>query len=275
MQARLLDFFKNQCSLFLLNFNLAQKKPDADPIHDMRVAFKRIRAVYLLMERLFPESFDMEKAEGELKDLFRLSGRMRDAQVQQTLLEAHETNLSTTFGEYKAYLKKTEKKSINKFLDYLHKSDAEAELKKQQQEIVQLISTAGNEQIRQQIILFAHELMETAHNMHTEQEKDENLHEIRRKLKQCHYLLSVLDPNDAGLPEINTRIKRLDKANDLLGAWHDHLVAMEMLDRFLDKVRKKELPGLNRYTLLRENLAEERHLLHVKILKYLGEKLDF
>ncbi|NTW24609.1 MAG: CHAD domain-containing protein [Lentimicrobium sp.] len=258
-----------------MNFNLAQKKFDADAIHDMRVAFKRIRAVYLLMERLFPEHFDMEEAEGVLKELFRLSGRMRDAQVQQTLLEVHETNLSTTFGEYNEYLKKTEKKSIKKFREYLHKSDAESELKKKQQHTGQLISTAEDEQIRQQIILFVHELMDTAHNMHTEQEKDENLHEIRRKLKQCHYLLSVFDPNDAGLPEINTRIKRLDKANDLLGAWHDHLVAMEMLDRFLDKVRQKDLPGMNRYTLLRENLAEERHLLHMKILKYLGEKLDF
>lgn len=275
MQARLLDFFTNQCSLFLLNFNLAQKKSDADAVHDMRVAFKRIRAVYLLMERLLPEDFNMEEAEGVLRELFRLSGRMRDAQVQLCLLEVHETNLSTTFGEYKAFLMKTEKKSVKKFHEYLHKSDAESDLKNKQQQTSHLISTAGDNQIRQQIILFVNELMYTAHNMHTDQDKDENLHEIRRKLKQCHYLLSVFDPNDAGLPEINTRIKRLDKANDLLGAWHDHLVAMEMLDRFLDKAKNKELPGMNRYTLLRENLADERHLLHVKILKYLGEKLDF
>ncbi|MHC1776594.1 MAG: CHAD domain-containing protein [Lentimicrobium sp.] len=273
MQERLLDYFVKHCGSFIRNFNQVSADFDADAIHDMRVAIKRIRAVFLLMERLYPGEFNPTEEEGRLRDLFRLSGRMRDAQVQQQILAGNALNLVSTFGEYQAYLLKAENKAIKKFRKFISEFNAEKELNQKQEKAGKLISTADAVQIRIQIIQFVDELFQKARLLRSDNELDENLHEIRRKLKQCHYLLSVFSEDDPDLPKLNTTLKRLDKVNELLGDWHDQLIAMEMLDRFLEKFREKEETGMNRYILLKDYLAENRYILYKKVTAYFLEKL--
>ncbi|MFH1118956.1 MAG: CHAD domain-containing protein [Bacteroidota bacterium] len=275
MQERLFQYFTKHSGLFLSNSRQALTGFDADAIHDMRVAVKRIRAVYLLLERLFPDTFNSVSEEGRLKELFRFSGRMRDIQVQKLLLESYSANLDTTFGDYKSYLEDSEKKAVKKFRKLLQEFSAEEYVKHKLKLVEGLIALTAGEQVRKQIIGFVDELMEAAKEMRIDQEHDENLHEIRRKLKQCHYLLSVFDPEDPDLPTLNKTIRHLDHVNELLGDWHDQVVAMEMLDRFLEKHIEKEITGNNRYVLLRENLSVNRHLLYIKILSYIEVKLSF
>jgi CHAD domain-containing protein len=274
MQNRLIDYLSKQCGLFQKNFNLVISDFDEDAIHDMRVAIKRIRAVFLLTERLIPGEFDALAEEGEMRRLFRLSGRMRDAQVQQLLLSTAAQDIGSTFGEYQTYLQTTESKAVKKFKKFLKEYDAEDDLKQKHEKVADLISKSGPEQVRLQIVQFVDELLMTAGKMHSDYEHDENLHEIRRKLKQCHYLLSVFNQRDPDLPQLKTTLKKLDKVNELLGNWHDQLVAMEMLDRFLEEFRKKGEAGENRYLLLRSNLAENRYLLYNKVVSYFTEKLN-
>ncbi|MBK6964701.1 MAG: CHAD domain-containing protein [Bacteroidales bacterium] len=274
MQERLLDYFAKHCDLFIRNFNLVLSDFDADAIHDMRVAIKRIRAVFHLMERLYPDKFNQVEEEGKLREMFRLSGRMRDAQVQQQLLACNALNLGSTFGEYQAYLHDAENKAIKKFKKFIKDYNAEKELNEKQEKAGKLISSTDPEHIRIQIIQFVNELFSKARQMRAEDEHDESLHEIRRKLKQCHYLLSLFSEDDPDLPKLNTTLKRLDKVNELLGNWHDQMVGMEMLDRFIEKFRKREEAGENRYLLLKENLADNRYLLYKKVIVYFKEKLD-
>ena len=54
MQEKLLRYYSQHCSLFLENFNQALSGFDNEAVHDMRVAVKRLRAINLLLERLFP-----------------------------------------------------------------------------------------------------------------------------------------------------------------------------------------------------------------------------
>ncbi len=274
MQERLLIYFRKQCGLFIRNFNLLISDFDADAIHELRVSFKKIRAVFLLIERLFPQDFNALAEEGRLREFFRLSGRIRDTQVQQQLLSVNALNLGSTFGEYQIYLQNTESKAIKKLHKFIKVHNAENDLKEKQEKAEHLISKAENEQVRFQIVQFVDELFKSARELQSDYEHDENLHEIRRKLKQCHILLSVFDQNDPDLPQLSSTLKRLDKVNELLGDWHDHLIAMEMLDRFLEKFRWKEEAGENRYILLRAQLAEKRYLLYQRILDYFAAKLD-
>lgn len=273
MQQRLLSYYNRQSEQFMLNFGIALSSYNADAIHDMRVAVKRTRAVYQLLEQLFPVEFDAIKEEGTIRELFRISGRIRDAQVQQQLLDSYATSLGTTFGEYARYLRSGEKRAIRKFNKFLISFDADNHLKQMQERTSALISAASNDQIRHWIIRLTDALMQSAGKMHTGQKQDEHLHEIRRRLKQCQYLLTVFDQNDADYARLSKTIKSLDKVNDLLGDWHDMFVAGEMLERFLAKYKESELSGENRYLLLREKLDEKRERLQAKILGYFEKKL--
>lgn len=265
MHKRLESYSAKQCSVFLTNYNLALSSSDADALHDLRVAIKRIRAVFMLLEKMFPKQFDIPEVEGNLRELFKLSGRMRDAQVQQLLVTTFEQNLNCSLTEYQNYLKKTEKKAISKFKMYLKGYHPEHDLEVIQNIVIALMASTDRDPVRQNIIQLVDELMITVRKMQTDQEHDELLHEIRRKLKLCTYLLSIFRKTDAALPKLKETMKVLDTANDLLGDWHDRFVAMNTLDHFVEKQKEKGFPGENRYRLFRESLANERHLLHNKI----------
>ena len=161
MQVRLLQYYTKHSGLFLSNFKKVLTGFDPDAIHDMRVAVKRLRAVYLLLERLFGEKSEPVTDVGRFRELFRLSGRMRDIQVQQQLIEAYAADLGTSFGEYAEYLETTEKKAIHKFEKYIQETDAEAEVKKIQKKVENLIALTNDESVRQEIIRFVGELMDS------------------------------------------------------------------------------------------------------------------
>jgi len=274
MQERLLRYYSKHCGLFVYNFRHALTGFDEEAVHDMRVAVKRIRAVNLLIERLFPGKFDSVTCEGQIRELFRLSGRIRDTQVQQLLLSDCTEQAGTTLGEYQHYLKKTEQKSIRRFNKCLAETDAEADLEDMQKLATDLIKASTTEGIARQIILFIDELMAVSRSMRQDQAHDENLHEIRKKLKNCHYLLTLFDKDDPDLPKLSSTIKRLDKVNELLGEWHDQVVAMEMLGKFISQRGEAEITGDDYYRQLMDNLSGKRQQLHEKIMNYFEEKLD-
>lgn len=266
MHKRLETYLAKQCSVFLATYDLTLSSFDHDAIHDLRVAIKRIRTVFMLLEQMFPDQFKTGKAEGDLRELFRLSGRMRDAQVQQQLVSAYAETLNSSFEEYLNYLKNAEEKAISKFTKRLKGYQAEKDLDAKQDRVVTLLASADCDALRKHIILLVNDLLNNVRNIQADAAHDEHLHEIRRKLKQCHYLLSIFKKDDVALLHLHATLETLDKANDLLGDWHDRLVAMETLEQFFKKHKKNKLRGENRYRLFSEKLAEERHLLHMKIL---------
>jgi len=275
MQEKLLRYYSQHCSLFLENFNQALSGFDNEAVHDMRVAVKRLRAINLLLERLFPGKFDAVENEIKIRELFRISGRIRDTQVQQQLLSGYISQTGATFSGYQLYLKKVEQKSIKKFNKCLAETDAEEALRNMQKIASGLILASPDEAINLQIILFVSELMDSSRSMCQNQTHDENLHEIRRKLKQCHYLLSLFDKDDQNLLLLNLTVKKLDKVSELLGDWHDQVVAIEMLKKFINQASEKDISGFHRYLRLMNNFSGKRHMQHRKIMNYFEEKLDF
>lgn len=275
MLNRLESYSAKQCEVFLANYHLTISSFNTDAIHDLRVAVKRIRAVFMLLERMFPGRFNAKETEEDLRELFRLSGRMRDAQVQQQLVLAYSHNTGISFTGYQNYLINTEKKAIGKFTKYLKGYHAGTDLDNIRKRIHVLLMDTDDETIKQHINLLVDELLATTRIMHEEQEQeqDEHLHAIRRKLKQCHNLLSVLKKDDIALPELRATLKSLDSVNNLLGDWHDRLVAMETLEKYISKQKKKGTAGQNRYRLFSETLADERRHFHREILDFFEHQL--
>ncbi|MCB9024422.1 MAG: CHAD domain-containing protein [Lentimicrobiaceae bacterium] len=273
MLKRLETYFLKHHQAFISNYALTINSFDSDAIHDLRVAIKRMRAVYVLLEKIFPEKFAAKEAEGALHELFRLSGRMRDAQVQQKLTATYEQKLNCSFTEYQHYLKIQERKAIRKFLKYLEGYEAETDMALKMEAFKTLMGLTDDETIRLNIINHVDELMHITKSMIDNQDKDENLHEIRRKLKECHYLLAVLKKNDPALPTLEKTLKTLDTTNNLLGEWHDQIVGMDTLGKFMQKKQIEMVIGINRYHLLGEHLAQDRLHLHSDIMRLIEQEL--
>lgn len=272
MHQRLSNYFGKQCTAFAANFVKVRESFDTDAIHDMRVAVKRIRAVLMLLEKLDP-AFDAEKAEGELNRLFKLSGKMRDAQVQQLLIKKYESALDQDFSDFTGYLIRQEKKSIRRFTGYLEEHKVRDYTASFQQTADEIPGKKKGQAIGDAIINLVNELLEKCGNLKSDQVHDENLHEIRRKLKQCNYLLTVFHRDDPALPLLSQTLKLLETANDLLGEWHDHVVGMEVLRKFIKNASKNhaELPG--QYPALYEAMKTRRHTLHLDVINMMEKQL--
>lgn len=272
MLKRLLSYLEKQLSAFDNNFVKVCDSFDFDAIHDMRVAVKRLRALMILAEKLEP-SFNIAETEGELRQLFKLSGKMRDAQVQQSLLADYAQNLNISFGEYDLWLRNFEKKSIKKFTSYLKVNTSTDFTRNLSQTLSELFNKSENAQIVNAINNLVEDLLAKVREMNEDQQHDEQLHEIRRKLKQCNYLLSVFDKDDPDLPGLNKTLQLLEKANNLLGEWHDHDVAREFLFNFLNNKSTVDYPGYSRYKLLLEKTGERKHFLHMEIIRMMESEL--
>ncbi|HOI88306.1 MAG TPA: CHAD domain-containing protein [Lentimicrobium sp.] len=270
MNQRLNDYFRKQTETFNANFRKVRENYNTDAVHDMRVAIKRIRAVFRLLPILDP-AFGKDLPVEAINRVFKLSGKIRDAQVQQLLLQKMEDRLETGFGEYAAYLKTTAAAAIQEFGRYAGGHQPEDVTAGLTGLVALTLAPFSGQQVRKAVTTLTDELKELAKKLKTDQEHDEHMHEIRRLLKQCNYLLSVFRRNDPQLPGLSRILEALEKANDTLGEWHDLVVGMEMLDRYMHKKTFERLNESERYHLLREAMNQRRHLLHARAVVMMDE----
>lgn len=272
MHQKLLSYFNHQIGAFRENLTKVRNESGFDAIHDMRVAIKRLRAVIILAEKIQTGLSD-EQTERELRQLFRLSGKMRDAQVQQALLRGYENSMGTIFNHYATYLQNHERKAVKKFNEYIHlKSEADF-IDAMELMIPDLILKSDNTLIKSALHKLLEELFTKVESLKTDQQHDEHLHEIRRKLKQCNYLLSVFDTQDEEFPRMNKLLKKLEKANELLGKWHDHTIAIVYLSRYLKNKPTGDSGTFYPYILLLEQITVEKHVLYLKIAEIMEKPI--
>lgn len=272
MQQRLIAFYNAQIEAFRENFEKVREGFGFDAVHDMRVAIKRLRAVIILCEKLYPE-LSIVHAEGELRKLFRLSGKMRDAQVQQALVREYEVRLEAGFGEFTDYLQDYERKSIKKFSNYCIHHTANDFIQSISAILPNIILNVDEKHLKSAFYALLRELLTTVESLKTDQQQDEHLHEIRRKLKQCNYLLTIFDAEDDDLLQLTKLLKKLEKANDLLGKWHDHIIALEFLSGFLKNKNIGETGDFKDYLILIDQFSEEKHGLYLKIMELLEKPM--
>lgn len=272
MKNNLQKYLEKQQLQFEANFKQVCRDSDAVAVHDMRVAVKRLRALEVLAGKVAQNLINPEIS-GDLRHLFKLSGKIRDMQVQQQLLDLMAAKLNTSFGELAAYLKNSENKSISKFSDFTGKHSDTDFTGNLVNEIEKICSAAADSDLTTGVKSVVAEIIETVRLMKSDQQHEEYLHEIRRKLKQYNYLLSVYDKYSSDYPELLSTLEHLEKANDLLGEWHDLVVAREILLKFLANKTEQSFTSFSRYILLLENIASEKHRLHRAIIELLEQEL--
>ncbi|MBW6490123.1 MAG: CHAD domain-containing protein [Lentimicrobium sp.] len=272
MQKELQLFFEKQIEVFEQNFAKICESFDFDAIHDMRVAVKRLRAIMMLAEQLQP-GFKSAETDIEIRELFRISGKIRDAQVQKNLLATYSEKSNINFSELATFLISFENKSIKKFNKYIHQNTASFFTGKIAIALPPIFANSEDPKIRSAIELLLQQLMETAGNLKSNQRHDEQLHEIRRKLKQCSYLLSVFEKGDKTLARKSKTLHELEKANDLLGEWHDHVVARALIFRFLSRKNENNFPGFSRYKILLTEINYRKQILYKEIVRFMESEL--
>ncbi len=239
------------------NYNLAAKYSDEDGIHDMRVAIKRMRAYFHLIEWINPV-FQAKQTLKPIRRLFKAAGNVRDIHVQQELVRKWTCELGLEMSEYYNFLKQREMEERKRFLPSAKKFDLGIFLKNWSliKNSLAFISTEyiqykAEERLKTQI----EDLVKFRAK---ENFIEDDYHAIRIISKETRYTLEVLQEcfplKDIWAP-LNEALRKVHQA---LGRWHDDDVAHQFLDDFLLIHSGKSFYHRDSYTKYKRKLTNDK-----------------
>lgn len=202
---RFQEYFEEQIRIFNLHHsNLLQKVTEED-IHKIRTTLKRIKTFNILLDGLLFREKDFPPG---FTNLFKLTGEIRDIQIQQKILDEYK-------DPYQLYL--SEKLRI-KIAHFNIKDSFQEELKYLSDKLDRVEEYHIDDQI---IINIKTRVEMSLSDIRNITITPENLHEVRIKLKRSYYTLLMLNEREY--------IDQLNNIQETIGLWHDHDVTISRL----------------------------------------------
>lgn len=250
-------YYGNLQRLIEENYNLAVKYSDEDGIHDMRVAIKRLRAYFNLIEWINP-IFQAKQTLKPVRRLFKAVGKIRDIHVQQGLVRKWTSELDLEMSEYYNFLKHYEMEERKRFLPSAKKFNLRIfqEYWSMIQNTLAFISTEyiqykSEERLNSQI----EELIKFREKRNF---IEDDYHAIRILAKETRYTLEVMQtcfPSKDDWEKLNEALRKVHQA---LGRWHDDDVAWQFLDNFLFMCKGKKFYDRSSYTKYKRSLTYDK-----------------
>lgn len=191
------------------NIEKIHRPGKSEAVHDFRLAIKRIRALLPVVPGL--------KEIPALDDLFRTSGRVRDLTVVRRTIKEWNPPSSPDVQALRALLKKTQKKARKKLRKKVRLQDA-ANLKADLTRLVHVADCESAQSIGEGVRTTLECRLTEIGSLSGSLQEARTIHRFRVKIKEAHYLNRLLPPED--------RLKiPLEETGELLGRWHDCVVA--------------------------------------------------
>ena len=234
---RFQDYFNEQIKTFNeCHSNLLEQTTEKD-IHRLRTTLKKLKTFNILLDGLL---FRQKDFPVEFSNLFKLSGEIRDIQIQQKILDEYEDG-------YKAYL-------LYVYEDRLKKFKIKDNFEKEIQYLTDKLNKVEDYHIDDQVITNIQTRIEISYDdirSMIENISPENLHEIRIKIKRIYHTLLMLG-------ELNN-IEKLDNIQEKIGLWHDHDVTIANIKQFDNNLLIIKSLKKKRDSLYNESLELIKH----------------
>ncbi|HZS41965.1 MAG TPA: CHAD domain-containing protein [Polyangia bacterium] len=248
---------------------------DADGVHDLRVATRRLRAAIGLFDRSKPRK--LSDARAEVKRLGDALGRVRDLDVQLEWLDAELANerpsaeragIAALAGDRRRELGPHEH-ALAAELEHFR-----AEVAPRLEEELALVDGAGRfggrplrNRLRERLAR-----IETAALEAIESPDPRTAHKLRIAVKKLRYDAELLEP--AHPDEIGPILRALVPLQETLGDLHDRDVRLDLLVRFVARCKADERAGA--IALIAEDLRERDRLaaeLQAELRSWEAERL--
>ena len=209
---------------------------ETELVHELRLCMKKLRAFYKLAEGFSvaekDESIQIKK---QVNRLFRISGQLRDTQVQIHLLVTLQQQTGTDYPEFSKWMLKREKKRIMRFgrepLQLLLPSTADTTL----QETGDWLAVVDDETIFNGAYSILTGLCIKARKLCSGTMNERDLHRIRTITKQVKYILNIMHHSYPDFIFNEVSVNSLREIEASVGHWHDNLVRVELLEKFMGK----------------------------------------
>ena len=237
-------YYRSEFNALLVLLKKVKQNPAEEPVHQLRLTVKRMRALFAFFELLFPEKFNSKKYNASIRTIFKAAGIIREQQLNQHLALSVFPALSVR--PYVLYLRKREKIAKKKFAKISADIDLKAlysvslKLKKYKKSFSEI-------NIHQQLNDFMY--METLKmkQLFTANADKKTIHSIRIELKKLDAIASLLQKTDSD-PEKQIILRHTKYLGNLIGDWHNKIVLLDSMEQFYRK--KKDKAGVRFGTLV-------------------------
>lgn len=230
----LYNFYRERADAFIVNLYKASLDLSIDEIHNVRVEVKKIRSFFRTLRTIHLSSPDLKVIEGSreiFKDIFSLTGIIRETQLN--LIEMSKLQISNAdFNRYQKFIRETENKAVKDF-KMLMKNFEINRFAEVNREVKRICENLNYTDIKKYYLDFICMEIKRVRKLTGSVPDNEQLHKIRKYLKSIHTALEYLMLIDRKI-KIKKFIKRVKKTEVLLGQWHDKIVFISFLKRYLE-----------------------------------------
>lgn len=175
--------------------------------HTLRVNIKRIKALLFLIDSS-TKNFKKKKYYKPFRQLFRQAGKVRELQLQETMLKKYPPEPALTM--YFNHLELELHHEQQQFFTLANKH-----LRKSLKEKAKLITAAMDSIKSESVTAYLKKIREDIKSVLTSEILQEHdVHLLRKQIKELYYLQRIFQPD-------NNRLDIADDFQELLGQWHD------------------------------------------------------
>lgn len=215
----------------------AAKSFDPEDIHKMRVALKKIRAIFYFEQFYLPQLSEEEMKKS--KKIFSAAGKIRELQLLQDTIKNFNNGDEPMKKKMLSVIRREEKKAKQKFHAHFRDSGKIAldELRKTTTREAKKLTGADLKLHFQSMLEAIRIQIETA-----QEEKD--YHQVRKQLKELKYNLSFAGKESKRLVKAVFPEKKLSQLEEDLGNWHDQVMIISWLKKLLSEKENNKQPTL-------------------------------
>ncbi|HTX89438.1 MAG TPA: CHAD domain-containing protein [Bacteroidales bacterium] len=238
-------------------------------VHRLRVTLKNLKGLMVLLYDLDPDNKGKPGLPPHLRELFIVTGRLRDMQVLEAELLVQETGSRVKFPGIRSLLlgeKRCCQDRIEKVLgDLSCPSESEA-ISQYLYRVISHYSTDG--EIEERISKYMQRTWKKILALFTRPHTVENLHRIRIRIRNLNSALAVIGPDSRIHQALPFAPKDLRVFQQLLGKWHDVAVFREKVREYSEHIRGRD-PRAGNLEILMQGLTLKQRNMKRRIQRFM------
>ncbi len=223
----------------LISFNTYLKKTaelqEMEDIHQMRVSIKKIRAVLNVLEISGNHEYHKQEHLILFHNLFQTAGKIREAQLNLSLIGKCKGAYLLSYTEYLLQTKKIASEELREEIKLFDNSKLNALNK----DLLIKCKEIPDQTLIQEALMFISDKFQKIIKLKARTQNDILLHKIRKHLKQTSEILTLLSEMNCKkeVTHLKSVIKSLASAT---GKWHDTKVLIDSINYFVQQNPKEQ-----------------------------------
>jgi CHAD domain-containing protein len=250
---------------------------ETELVHELRLSIKKLRAFHKLAEELCETEMEEHiHIKNRVRRLFRIAGQLRDTQVQIHMLVSVQELTGVEYPEFLTWLLKREKKRISRFgskpLQVIPQATTDTVLQK----IGNWLEQANDETIKAGAGNVLTAMYSRVKKLAAGKMNPKVLHLIRTITKQIKYILNVMHHCYPDFSFSYISVDTLHNSETSVGQWHDKLVRVELLEKFMAKSNFEDDKLLRvRYQVFLKACKSELNIAYKDAYRIVRQGLNF